>query len=113
MTIIYHMADKDDWQKAQSEGSYAGTAMDKADGFIHFSTRETVVESAAKHRTGVKNLVLLWVDTAGLDDSLKWEPARGGILFAHLYSILDPAKVFQVDDLPVGDDGRHIFPEME
>ena len=62
MTIIYHMAVADEWQSAQEAGAYYGTANDKEDGFIHFSTAETVVESAAKHRNGVENLLLLFVD---------------------------------------------------
>ena len=47
MTIIYHMADKADWRAALEAGTYEGTAADKVDGFIHFSSCDTVVESAA------------------------------------------------------------------
>ena len=113
MTIIYHMADKVDWQTALETGAYHGTAADKADGFIHFSVRETVVESAAKHRTGVKDLLLVAVEADALGDSLNWEPARGGVLFPHLYASLDPALVKSTVDLPVGADNLHIFPELE
>ena len=113
MTIIYHMADKDDWQAAKSAGLYLGTAADKKDGFIHFSTKETVVESAAKHRAGVANLVLISVNADVLGQKLKWEPARGGILFPHLYGGLDPKDVLAAVDLPLGPDNLHIFPEMD
>ncbi|PHQ68740.1 MAG: glutathione S-transferase [Sneathiella sp.] len=112
MTIIYHMADKDDWRASEAVGVYDGTAMDKADGYIHFSTRKTVVESAAKHRAGEANLVLLQVEADSLGDQVKWEPARGGILFPHVYGGLNPAKVFRIDDLPLDDAGLHVFPEM-
>ncbi|GLQ07989.1 DUF952 domain-containing protein [Sneathiella chinensis] len=110
MTFIYHMADKEDWAAARHAGFYAGTANDKADGFIHFSTGETVVGSAAKHRAGQENLILLTVDSDALGDALKWEPARGGILFPHLYGLLDPALVLREEPLPLGPDGLHIFP---
>ena len=106
------MADKDAWQAAVARGQYFGTVADKQDGFIHFSTKETVVESAAKHRAGVPNLVLLAVDAEVLGEQLKWEPARGGILFPHLYGGLEPKKVTAVIDLPLGPDNRHIFPKM-
>ncbi|MBO0332049.1 DUF952 domain-containing protein [Sneathiella sp. CAU 1612] len=113
MTIIYHMADKTDWQAALETGAYEGTAVDKSDGFIHFSTRETVAESAAKHRAGVENLVLISVDSNILGEDLKWEPARGGILFPHLYGPLDPSLVKDAVSLPLGPDNLHIFPELE
>ncbi|WP_084264911.1 DUF952 domain-containing protein [Sneathiella glossodoripedis] len=112
MTTIFHMADKDAWAEAVSRGSYPGTPMDQEDGFIHMSTAETIVESAAKHRKGVTNLLLLVIDAEELGEKLVWEPARGGILFPHLYEDLDPEKVRKVVPLPLGDDGRHIFPDL-
>ncbi|WP_334128004.1 DUF952 domain-containing protein [Sneathiella sp.] len=112
MTIIYHMAERSDWERAVERGSYPGTANDIADGFIHFSTAETVVESAAKHRAGAPNLLLIAIEAERLGAALKWEPARGGILFPHLYGALDPALVQSVTPLPLGPDNRHIFPEL-
>lgn len=113
MTLIYHMADKPDWDAAVKSGAYRGTANDRADGFIHFSTADTVVESAAKHRAGVPNLLLIAVDDEKLGSALKWEAARGGLLFPHLYGVLDPALAASVVDLPLGPDNRHLFPELD
>tara|TARA_R100001163_G_C4989856_1_gene142821 strand:- start:110 stop:433 length:324 start_codon:yes stop_codon:yes gene_type:complete len=107
------MADADEWQAAQEAGAYYGTANDKADGFIHFSTAETVIESAAKHRAGVENLLLLSVESEALGGMLKWEPARGGVLFPHLYGTLDPLLVESAVNLPLGPDKLHIFPELK
>ena len=112
MTIIYHMADKDVWDAAVARGSYPGTAMDQADGFIHMSTLETIEGSAAKHRKGEENLLLLFINSDGLGDKLVWEPARGGILFPHLYEDLAPNLVAKVEPLPLGADGLHIFPKL-
>lgn len=113
MTLIYHMADTDDWAQAKDAGLYPGSANDQKDGFIHFSSKETVIESAAKHRAGETNLLLIWIDDAVLGESLKWESARGGILFPHLYDALDPSLVKAVAPLPLGEDGLHIFPELK
>jgi uncharacterized protein (DUF952 family) len=111
--IIYHMCRHQEWQDAQATGAYAGSSQDAADGFIHFSTAAQVVESAAKHRAGQHGLVLLAVDAARLGPALKWEPSRGGQLFPHLYGALPADAVVRVDDLPLGADGRHVFPELE
>jgi uncharacterized protein (DUF952 family) len=113
MTTIYHLADRGAWQAAQSVGAYAGTAQDQVDGFLHFSTAAQVIESAAKHRKGVKNLVLLAVDAALLGPKLCWEPARGGQLFPHLYGTLPAALVHAVHELPLGADGQHRFPPLD
>jgi len=47
-----------------------------------------------------------------LGDRLKWEPSRGGALFPHLYGTLPMAAVRRVTPLPLGPDGRHVFPEL-
>jgi uncharacterized protein (DUF952 family) len=110
---IYHMCRRDEWQDAQASGVYAGSSQDKADGFIHFSTAAQIMDSAAKHRAGQRDLVLLAVDPAPLGDSLKWESARNGALFPHVYGALPLASVRWVRDLPLGADGRHVFPPLD
>ncbi len=107
---IYHMCTRAEWQAAEADGSYQGSSQDAADGFIHFSARDQVAVSAAKHRAGQDGLVLLSVDAGVLGDVLRWEESRGGALFPHLYGTLPVAAVTSVDDLPLGPDGRHVFP---
>ena len=107
---IYHMCTQAEWQAAKSKGEYLGSSQDTVDGFIHFSTQDQIVASAAKHRAGQTGLVLLSVDPGLLVDILKWEPARGGALFPHLYGPLPVVAVIDVDNLPLGDGGRHRFP---
>lgn len=104
------MARADDWARAQSEGRYGGSVDDRRDGFIHFSTAAQVRESAARHRVGQDNLVLLELASDALGPALKWEAARGGQLFPHLYGVLDPKQVIHATPLRLGADGRHVFP---
>lgn len=109
---IFHICRREEWAAAVARGSYAGSSQDRADGFIHFSSAPQVAASAAKHRAGQEGLVLLTVDPALLGQALKWEPSRGGALFPHLYGALPVAAVRRIDDLPLGADGRHIFPPL-
>jgi uncharacterized protein (DUF952 family) len=109
---IYHMCRREEWRRAEAEGSYGGSSQDQTDGFIHFSTAAQIVESAAKHRAGQTGLVLIEVDPAALGAALRWEPSRGGALFPHLYGRLPLAAVRRVVDLPLGGDGRHAFPPL-
>jgi uncharacterized protein (DUF952 family) len=109
-TVIHHMCRAEEWAAAQLSGSYPGSSQDAADGFIHFSTASQIVESAARHRAGQTGLVLLSVPAERLGTALKWEPSRGGALFPHLYGPLPVDAVTAVDPLPLGPDGRHVFP---
>ena len=107
---IYHMCRRDEWEAVGPAGAYRGSSQDAADGFIHFSTAAQVAASAAKHRAGQAGLVLLSVDGSVLGSELRWEAARNGQMFPHLYGPVPPEAVLAVDDLPLGPDGRHAFP---
>jgi uncharacterized protein (DUF952 family) len=109
-TPIYHMCRADEWDAALRAGSYAGSSQDKADGFIHFSSAAQIVASAAKHRAGQDDLVLIEVPDEALGAALKWETSRGGASFPHLYGALDVTKVARAAALKLGPDGRHLFP---
>lgn len=107
---VFHICRDADWRAALPDGVYEGSDQDRIDGFIHLSTHQQAPVSAAKHRAGEPGLVLLTVDGSVLGDALKWEPSRGGALFPHLYGPLPVSAVIREDALPVGDDGRHVFP---
>src|SRR5688572_30193675 len=107
---IYHVCRTGEWQAAQAGGSYTGSSQDRADGFIHFSDAAQVVESVARHRAGQDGLTILEVDAPALGAALKWEPSRGGQLFPHLYGPLPVSAVLRSAGLPLGGDGKHVFP---
>jgi uncharacterized protein (DUF952 family) len=110
---IYKILPAEKWEQARREGLYRGAPVDLADGFIHFSTAEQVIETAAKHFAGQAGLILLAVDATALDNSvLKWEPSRSGALFPHLYSDMDISVVRWAKPLP-WNGTHHVFPELE
>ena len=113
MSTIYKILPAALWRDAQRDGVFRGSPIDIKDGFIHFSTAEQAIETAAKHFAGEHDLVLLRVDAARLGKRLKWEPSRGGALFPHLYGDLALAAVIRVDPLPLATDGRHAFPPLD
>ena len=67
-------------------GSFGGSPVDLADGFIHFSTAAQVRDTAAKHFSGQPDLLLVAVPAEAVATHLRWEPSRGGALFPHLYA---------------------------
>ena len=84
--IVYKIVATEEWAKAQAAGVFTGAAIDRADGFIHFSTAEQAPETAAKWFAGRRDLTLVAIDADALGDALRWEPSRGGALFPHLYA---------------------------
>lgn len=86
--LIYKLADPRDWGAAMAEGVYRGSAADRADGFIHFSTGPQLPGTLEKHYADAHRLALVEVEAASLGPALKWEAARGGELFPHLYGDL-------------------------
>ena len=111
--MIYTMARAADWREAEALGEYRGGADDRRDGFLHFSTAGQLRASAAKHRAGEADLVLVEVEAAALGPALRWEPAAGGKrpgLFPHLYGALPLSAVRSAAPLPLGTDGAHRFP---
>jgi uncharacterized protein (DUF952 family) len=107
---IYKICDAAAWRAAERLGEFTGAPVDLADGYIHFSAADQVEETAAKYFAGQRDLVLVAVAVDGLGAALKWEPSRGGALFPHLYGKLPLTAVRWTKPLPLGPDGRHVFP---
>lgn len=112
MTRIYKICPAPLWAAAEKDRVFKGSPVDVADGYIHFSTAAQVAETAARHFKGETGLLLVTIDSEKLATPLRWEPARSGDLFPHLYEPLDLAAVISVVPLPVGPDGRHQFPVL-
>jgi uncharacterized protein (DUF952 family) len=110
MPLIYKICPRALWQQAEAEGVFRGAPIDLSDGYIHFSTAAQAKETAARHFAGVDDLLLVTVDAGSLGAALRYEPSRGGDLFPHLYGTLPLSAVRSVDPLPIGPDGRHVFP---
>lgn len=110
---IYKICPEPMWRQAERSGVFQGAPIDLADGFIHFSTAEQVVETAAKHFAGLDNLLLVAFDADRFGPSLKYEVSRGGALFPHLYAPLETSAAKWVRALPLKADGAHDFPELE
>lgn len=108
--LIYKIFRAHEWAELQAKGHSQGAPVDRADGYVHFSTAEQAPETAAKHFAGEDGLVLLAVRTEPLGAALKWEVSRGGARFPHLYRDLRLADVEWCAPLPLVD-GRHRFPE--
>ena len=60
--VAYKLVDRAEWIAALAAGVYAGSALDRADGYIHMSTAAQLAETARRHYAGRRELVLVEVD---------------------------------------------------
>ena len=76
------------WADFERERVFRGAPVDITDGYIHLSTAEQLEATIAKYFAGQSGLMIAEVDLACLGDSVRWEPARDGDLFPHIYAEL-------------------------
>lgn len=107
--VAYKLVDRAEWTAARAEGSYAGSAVDRADGYIHLSGADQLAETARRHYAGRTDLMLVAVDLRPLGDDLRWEASRGGALFPHLYAPLPVATATAERPLSVDAEGTMRF----
>ncbi len=105
MSRIYKILTAEAWEAARRVGRFTGSAVDLADGYIHFSTAAQAQETARRHFAGQAGLIVLAVEADDLGAALRWEPSRGGALFPHLYGDLDAGLVLEVTPAPLDADG--------
>jgi uncharacterized protein (DUF952 family) len=84
--LIFKICHSAEWHAAV--GVYHGSAKDRADGFLHFSTAEQLMGTLTRYYADAHDLVLVAVDADALGTALKFEPSRDGALFPHLYDVL-------------------------
>jgi beta-hydroxylase len=76
------------WADFERERVFRGAPVDITDGYIHLSTGDQLESTIAKHFAGQTPLLIAEVDLILLGDAIRWEEARGGALFPHLYAEL-------------------------
>ena len=111
--MIFKIALSSDWALAERAGRFDGSAHDKADGFIHFSTAAQLAETLRRYYSGIDGLLLVAVDENSLGPALKWEhsPSRGED-FPHLYGALELSAVKWTHRLQRDVQGAIVIPEM-
>ena len=98
--IIYKICPAQAWEQARLAGIYAGSEHDQRDGYLHFSSAEQLYATYQKYFAGQRDLLLIAIDCAALAAALRWEAARDGALFPHLYGPLTLSAVLWQRSIP-------------
>ncbi|SDE41206.1 DUF952 domain-containing protein [Rhodospira trueperi] len=110
--LLYRVCQIQDWRAAVSAGVFTGSDTDRADGFIHLSAADQVERTLTTHYSGVPSLILLTLDGARLDGEVRWEAARGGAPFPHLYGTIPMLAVLAALPLPDDRENRMMLPPL-
>jgi uncharacterized protein (DUF952 family) len=108
--IVYKIMSAAELKQMQRDGVFCGSPADIADGYIHLSCGSQLAATLDKHFSGVDGLMLVAVDLSRLGDTVRWEPARGGELFPHIYGRLPVEAVVSVATLERNADGMVRLP---
>ena len=86
-TDVYRIVTEEEWTALETGGVLPLSALDQRDGFVHLSTRDTVLETANLYYSQYETLRVLQMKATSLGTSLRFEPVRSrkGALFPHYY----------------------------
>ena len=108
--LIFKICDRAEWNDAIASGAHHGSAKDKEDGFLHFSTQQQLPGTLQRYYAGADDLLLVAVDTDVLGDALRFETSRDGVLFPHLYGDLPLAAVIWAKPIGRSTKGEFLLP---
>ena len=118
MATLYHITTRDEWDAAQTAGTYRAPSLD-VDGFIHLSATPDQVERVANAiYQDVAGVIVLVIDAEKLSAEVKFEPPDlsipaehyEGELFPHLYGALNVDAVSGTTALNKAENGQYNFP---
>lgn len=107
---IYKVLTGDQWAAAE-RGELVQAPIDVTDGYVHFSTCTQIQGTLSKWFRGQQGCVLaaFYADEFGPD--LKWEKARGGQMFPHVYGPVRATQAHALWLLEMGEDGAPLAPD--
>lgn len=109
--LIFKIVPRAEWE-AQS-GDYHGSAHDRADGFLHFSTATQLPETLRLYYAGQDDLMLIAANADALGTALKWERSGArGEDFPHLYAPLSCDAMKWARPITRGADGSFGLPDL-
>ena len=110
--LIFKIVPRAEWMA--STGDYDGSAHDRADGFLHFSTASQLEETLRLYYAGQDDLILVAVDADACGAALKWErsPLRDEE-FPHLYAALSCDAMKWARPIAKDATGRFVLPGLD
>jgi uncharacterized protein (DUF952 family) len=109
--LIFKIVPRVEWET--SSGDYHGSAHDRADGFLHFSTATQLPETLRRYHADQNDLILVAVDLKALGTALKWEFSQSrGEDFPHHYAALSCDAIKWARPIAKDATGSLVLPDL-
>jgi uncharacterized protein (DUF952 family) len=109
--LIFKIVPHAEWES--ESGDYHGSAHDRADGFLHFSTASQLLETLRRYYAGQADLMLVAVDANALGRALRWERSQSrGEDFPHLYAALPCGAIKWAQPITKDAAGNFVLPNL-
>jgi len=109
--LIFKIVPRGEWEAAS--GDYHGSAHDRTDGFLHFSTAAQLPEMLRLYYVDQDDLMLVAADAEALGTALKWEhSAVRNQDFPHLYGALSCDAMKWARPITKDATGKFVLPEL-
>jgi uncharacterized protein (DUF952 family) len=110
LTLILHIATREDWEKAQSKGVYKTKSLEKQ-GFIHCAYPDQLVKVANLEFRGQKDLVLLLIESNRVHSKIR-EAGSGAESYPYIYGPLNLDSVSKTVDYGPNEKGEFELPSV-
>jgi uncharacterized protein (DUF952 family) len=109
MAEIYHMLPRATWESVRGAARYAPASL-ATDGFIHFTAGERNLIHVANmfYKREPGDWVILIVDPARIDATVRWEQQPDGMAYPHVYGDLNLSAVIGECTFPRLADGTFV-----
>ena len=106
---VYRIVTDEEWNQLCRDGFLAFSPLDQQDGFVHLSTKDTVLETARLYYSNTSQPRVLKMRGDTLGAPLRFEPVakRGGMLFPHYYG--GPLKGKHIEAVALLESGAQGF----
>ena len=106
-SFVYRVISGEDWEFAQRTGIVPRCGADDRDGFVHLSTKDTMLETANLYFEPDEKPLIIEIIAERLGADLRWEEvsSRQGDLFPHFYAHGIPGDAVSATLELIVDDG--------
>ncbi len=106
MTIIYHLVPIDYWAAQPTDRPYAPADYAR-EGFIHCTQGEEQLAVVANryYRNDSREWLVLVLDEPAVTAEIKYEPGHDGLLYPHIYGLLNRDAIREILHMPRDPDG--------
>jgi uncharacterized protein (DUF952 family) len=105
-SVIYHIADQNHWEQAQTSGVYAHPTL-HSEGFIHCSLESQLESTANLYFSSNEEILVLYIDPSKVESEIHYEPSTRGEEYPHIYGPVNIESVTRSRKIRRRADGRY------